>query len=109
MDALPEKITIGEKYGPAMKITEQAEADAYFALCVDHSMTHHRKTRAEAEALERANLGYFAGYSSNETRARVEQLFKCAHPVFGAIAENGAPTSEQALQAGLDMAARRNG
>ena len=27
MDALPYKITIGDKYGPAMTIAEQAEAD----------------------------------------------------------------------------------
>lgn len=108
MKALPEKMTIGEKYDPAMQITEQAEADAYFQLCVDHSMTYHRKTREEAEALERTNLGYYAGYGSNETRSRVERLFRCSHPVFGSIAAVGAPTPEEALQAGIDMAARRN-
>lgn len=105
MDALPEKLTIGEKYDPAMKITDQTEADAYFQLCVDHSMTYHCKTRTEAEALERANLGYYAGYGSAETRERVERLFQCAHPVFGSIAKVGAPTSEEALQAGQDLAA----
>lgn len=85
MEALPEKITIGQKYDPAMEIADQVEADAYFALCVDHSMTYHRMTRAEAEALERTNLGYWAGYFSAETRARVEMLFRCSHPIFGSI------------------------
>lgn len=108
MKALPEKLTIGEKYDPAMKITDQAEADAYFQLCVDHSMTYHRKTREEAEALERTNLGYYAGYGDSETRERVERLFRCSHPVFGSIAKVGAPTPEEALKAGMDAAASRN-
>lgn len=107
MKALPEKTTIGEKYDPAMLIADQAKADAYFQLCVDHSMTYHRKTREEAEALERTNLGYYAGYCSHETRERVERLFRCAHPVFGAISKVGAPTPEEAFQMGQDMAARR--
>lgn len=94
------KITIGEKYGPAMEITDQAAADAYFGECVEHCMIFHDKTRSEAETIERANLGYYAGYYSNETRARVERLFKCAHPVFGAIADKGAPTPEQAFAMG---------
>ena len=105
MKALPEKMTIGEKYDPAMKITDQAEADAYFQLCVDHSMTYHRKTREEAEALERTNLGYYAGYGSSETRERVERLFRCSHPAFGSIAKVGAPTTEEALEIGRAMGA----
>lgn len=107
MKALPEKITIGEKYEPAMSITNQEEADAYFQLCVDHSMTYRRKTREEAEELERANLGYYAGYGSSETRERVERLFRCSHPVFGAISKVGAPTPEEALQEGIERAQRR--
>jgi len=71
-------ITIGDKYGPAMIITEQAEADAYFERCVQHGMLFH--TRIEAEKIERINLGYYAGYYNNETRERVERLFKCQHP-----------------------------
>lgn len=107
MKALPEKMTIGEKYDPAMKITDQAEADAYFQICVDHSMTYHRKTREEAEALERTNLGYYAGYGSSETRERVERLFRCSHPVFGSIAKVGAPTTEEALAMGRAMGASK--
>lgn len=78
-----QQITVGEKYGPAMSVTDQAEADSYFGDCVLHSMSFG-KSRAEAEAIERANLGYFAGYCDHETRARVERLFRCSHPVFGA-------------------------
>ncbi len=53
------------------------------------------KTREEAEEIERANLGYWAGYYRPETRERVERLFRCAHPFFGSIAEKGPPTPEQ--------------
>jgi hypothetical protein len=94
-------ITIGEKYDPAMRIIEQDKADAYFEECVRHSMEHWGKSRIEAEAIERANLGYYAGYYDSETRERVERLFKCAHPIFGSIANNGSPAAQEAFAAGL--------
>jgi len=105
MEAFPEKITVGDKYGPAMDITDQAEADAYFARCVEHTMSFGI-TREEAESIERQSLGYYAGYCSNKTRARVERLFRCSHPIFGAIGKVGAPTPEEAVQAGFDLAKR---
>ena len=93
--------TIGEIYGPAMKMTDQAEADDYFRQLVAYLLGSNKtKTRAEIEKMARSNLGYFAGYYSNETRERVERLFRCAHPVFGSISQKGAPTMEQAFKAG---------
>lgn len=74
--------TIGEIYGPAMKIQDEAEAKAYFEDRVQRGMGHG-KTREEAEAVERANLAYYAGYHDHETRVRVDRLFGCSHPVFG--------------------------
>ena len=96
-------LTIGEKYRPAMEMTDQATADAYFEECVLDCMIQG-KTRAEAETIECQNLGYFAGYYDNETRERVERLFRCAHPIFGKIAERGAPTAEEAFKAGKRVA-----
>lgn len=101
---LPSRITIGDKYGPAMKIADQTEADAYFARCVEHTMQFVGGSREEAERIERINLGYYAGYYDEETRKRVEHLFRCAHPVLGKIEQVGAPTAEEALQAGGDLA-----
>lgn len=98
---IPDKITIGDKYGPAMEITDQAKADEYFDALVEHSMNRHGKSRAEAVKIEKANLGYYAGYYSHETRERVERLFRCSHPVFGSIVQNGPPTPEQAFNAGV--------
>lgn len=96
-------ISIGDKYSPAMTMTEQATADAYFEECVAHTMSFGR-TRAEAEAVERGNLGYYAGYYDDATRARVERLFHCAHPFFGSLAVNGQPTVDEALSAGREAA-----
>ena len=99
---MKKQITYSEKYGPAMEIAEQAAADAYFEECVLHHMSFGKGvTRDKAEQIERANLGYWAGYYDDATRARVERLFDCAHPIFGSITKNGAPTTEQALAAGI--------
>lgn len=93
--------TIGEAYGPAMGITDQAEADRYFEELVLETM-ESGKTRDEAEAIERSNLGYYAGYCSHETRLRVERLFRCVHPVFGPAADHR-PTPEECFAAGLQL------
>jgi hypothetical protein len=98
-EPFPENVTIGEKYGPAMRLTDQAEADAYFERCVEHTM-RFVETREEAEKVERINLGYFAGYYSAEIRERVERLFRCRHPLLGSIAKHGQPTNEEAVELG---------
>ena len=103
MDELPENLTIGETYGPAMKMTEQAEADEYFELLVRQAMKFHDGDRKKAETQEKANLGYFAGYCDNETRERVERLFCCSHPIFGPISK-GSPTTEEAFEMGKKLA-----
>lgn len=105
-------MTIGEKYEPAMKIEDQAEADRYFEFLVGHTMGARPTTdRALAESIERQNLGYFAGYYDHATRERVEHLFNCAHPVFGSIAEKGLPSADEALSMlkAADESARTEG
>lgn len=101
-----DKATNGERYGPAMTLTTQGEADRHFEELVEWQMRMGRVDRAEAERIERTNLGYMAGYYGNETRGRVERLFRCTHPVFGPIAERGSPTAEGAFQMGVDIGAR---
>ncbi len=102
----PNKVyTIGEMYKPAMEITTWKGAAIYRASALHYAMVHFGQTREEAERLLGINLGYFAGYYGAETRARVERLFSCAHPIFGAIAEKGTPTPDEAFSAGIAMAA----
>lgn len=95
-NAMNPHITIGEKYGPAMKITDQGEADHYLEQCVRHNLDRRAaegkpQDVEQAIAVEKQNLGYYAGYYNSETRERIERLFQCAHPVFGRIAEIGQP------------------
>ena len=104
---LADRMTIGEAYEPAMEMKDEALAHAYFEALVERHMRVFGTSREEAERTEKANLGYYAGYYDNETRRRVERLFRCAHPVFGEIAKVGAPTPEEALKAGFDRAARK--
>ncbi len=95
-------MTIGELYGPAMEIQTQKEADAYFEKLVSqHLAGAPGHARDYAESVQRSNLGYYAGYYSDETRQRVERLFHCAHPIFGSIAKKGPPTPEEALALGV--------
>ena len=100
----PHHINNGDKYGPAMQISDQAEADAYFERCVKHQMKRGKCSRDRAERIERQNLGYYAGYYDEETRRRVERLFHCAHPFFGPIEKNGGPDPQTALNIGHAIA-----
>ncbi len=103
----PRKITYGDKYNPAMKITDQKKANEYFEACVLHTMQQGVK-RVEAVRIERDNLGYYAGYFDDETQQRVERLFRCAHPVFGKII-HGSPPAEEAFEMGKRLAAKGEG
>lgn len=103
--AFPEKITYGDKYGPAMDITDEHEAQAYFEKCVRHCMQFFEKTREEAEQIERFNLGYYSGYYSKEVAARVEALFRARHPIFGKV--KNWPGPYEAFELGKDIATRR--
>ena len=100
MLTLPAALSMREAYEPAMALTEQAGADEYFAALVERRIRVTGCAHAQAQAIERENLGYYAGYYDSETRARVERLFACQHPFFGPIAINGPPTVETALNIG---------
>jgi hypothetical protein len=89
-----------------MLIDTQADADEYLELLIRYHMAKHKVDRETATTIQKENLAYFAEYRDNTTRERVERLFACAHPIFGRIAINGPPTSEQAFRMGLDLAKR---
>lgn len=75
--------SILERYGPAMAVLEKAAAENLFWELVYSAMVVNDLSLEEAEAQERANLGYFAGYYDRATRERVFELFGAEHPVFG--------------------------
>jgi len=93
--------------GPAMEITSQEDADQYkekYVAFIQDSIDSGKVSSTEdsAEEIANHNLGYYAGYYSSEVRRRVEKLFKCHHPIFGSIEENGVPTAEEALRLGIE-------
>ena len=101
-------VTIGEVYGPAMQIKTQEEADAYLEKVAQAHAAMFDGNLAQAKAALRSNLAYYAGYYDAETRARIERLFKCEHPYFGAIAEKGQPTPEEAFAMGKELGERKS-
>lgn len=99
-------LTYSECLGPAMEITEQADADQYLKAYIEFTAAHFEDATGQytPEQVCKINLGYYAGYYDNETRERVERLFKCSHPVFGSIKEVGAPSPEKAFALGVQAA-----
>jgi hypothetical protein len=91
--------------GVAMGITDPQDAEQYLkAYIADIQKALDKKpdpSGKTAEQIAKNNLGYFSGYCDEKTRARVEKLFMCSHPIFGSIEENGTPTSEEAFQTGF--------
>lgn len=92
-----ETITYVECLDPAMGITDPADARQYFDAYCKYISTYLkngvRESGKTAQEIARVNLGYFAGYYSNETRENVERLFSCSRPVFGNITD-GIPSPE---------------
>jgi hypothetical protein len=97
---LPAAANILTLYGPALSIQTQGEADFYFEALVERRVKCGGHSREEAQEMERSNLAMFAGESDSTGRERVERLFHCAHPFFGAIAACGVPSPLEAYRMG---------
>ena len=100
----PDDPSSGNIFGPAMEITDQAEADAWFGMIVAFVMKDRPCDRATAEDITRQNLGYYSGYYGVETQRRVEKLFRTSHPIFGPVEGGRNLTANQALRLGGDWA-----
>jgi hypothetical protein len=99
-----EILTYGECLDTIFKITDKADAMQYkrdYVAFIQKALDKEpNKDGLTAEQIANANIGYYAGYGSSETRKVVEYLFECAHPVFGSIKDNGAPTAKEAFEMG---------
>lgn len=93
----PDRMTDGEKYGPAMEVQNQEDAQEYLNKCVEHSMRVYNLSLEDATRIEKANIGYFAGYCSPEIRLRVEELFNCIHPILGSAKKQLTPDEVLAI------------
>lgn len=99
---MPEEMTIGESYAPAMEITDPEDARQYLEALIERSVRCFDMSEDEARKVQLSNLGYYAGYYSYDVRVRVQQLFNAVHPIFGTTQ----PTADEAFQAGIDYANR---
>lgn len=107
IEPFPAQITNAEKYEPAMQITDQAEADAYFVRCVEHTMRLHPElTLQEAQQAERHNLGYWTGYKSHTVAERVERLFSACHPYLGPVQWRHEYNAEEIFEMGRKLGQR---
>lgn len=107
---LPADATMSQKYDDLMIVEDQAEANQLLERNVVHSMRYSEKqlTREEALRIERSNIAYMAGYHDQETRVRVERLFRCVHQLLGSSAKQ--LTVEEAFQLGARIGERiKNG
>lgn len=106
-----ETLSYGESLEPAMEITDQEDADQYFADMVAYTrrkIDEDPEIDSDPEEVCRTNLGYFAGYYSQEVRKRVEKLFGAVHPYLGSV--NKENTSEEIISTGIKIGreARKN-
>jgi len=108
-----ENLSTGECLKPAMTILSVNDAAQYFESYVEYIQKtmdilkeqegkNYVNPNKTAEKIAKDNLAYYAGYYNEETRQRVERLFKCQHPLFGSIKEQGPPSNQEAFQCGKE-------
>lgn len=90
----------------AIEVRTQEEADECFSNLVEQQLREHGADPSTVDARVRCALGYFAGYYDHETRLRIEQLYRCEHPIFGP-ATKGLPSPEKIFRMGLELGSKR--
>lgn len=99
------QLTYGDLLHPAMKVRSHAEASVYFEKLVDYCMKFAKPkvSREKAIAVQKANLGYFAGYYDDATAVRVQKYFQCVHPIFGSTTPEGKEAFDAGRKAGKKL------
>ena len=96
-------LTYGDCLNPIFKITDKQDALQYKREYIKFIQKNHvdknPNERLTAEQIANSNIGYWAGYGSNDDRKRIEELFECSHPIFGSV-KNGVPTAQEAFNMG---------
>lgn len=66
--------TFGEVFTAALKVKDREEAERFLDAYVRSGVTRE---------VALANLGYMAGYYSDEEAAFIRKMFGAKHPIFG--------------------------
>lgn len=93
--------TYGDLYDPAMEVQTKEEANAYFKKLQDLQSANGVPPEISEKVLK-VNLAYWAAYGDDERRERIERLYDCEHPIFGAFKKNGSPTTQEAGDLGIN-------
>lgn len=101
-------MTYGEQMKEALKCETVEQANAFVAkeikrYRVDFPKECGHQTDDQIHEIITSNLGYMAGYYSDDVAVKIRKLFGATHPIFG----DKKPTAEEALEAGKKMARSR--
>ena len=102
----PRNVSDKDRYDLAMKVGSKSQADSQFAMLLQRQIEDGVPPEIAAKFL-RSNLAYYAAYFDDQTREYVERLYQCEHPVFGAIAVYGPPSTEEAFELGINRGRRK--
>ena len=84
-------------YEQALRIHSRDSAKIHLLLLVEEDMLERGCDAASSLRRIKATLAWRAYHKGNETRERVERLYRCAHPVFGSYLEMGPPSAVLAI------------
>lgn len=74
--------TMGKLFEKAQSIPD-SEAQEFLTCYVSYIVNSRNMSIEEATQIAKSNLGYYAGYYSNDVRKKIEAKFNCVHPIFG--------------------------
>ena len=95
--------TFGEVFNLALKLAKENKTEAieWFKEYVKCIMQESGVNWDEAVSVAKSNLGYFAGYYSQDVCDIIYETYQCSHPIFGDKPFSVSP--EEAFNKGLEL------
>lgn len=99
--------TYGEMINEALSIDNQEDADKFFIKEVKVMQDANPDWSPEkCASTVRSNLGYMAGYYSQEVSEHVKKFWGANHPIFGKPGYWGKVTPKEAFEKGQEMGSK---
>jgi hypothetical protein len=98
--------TMGEVFDEALRIakTNKDEAEDFFYQYVNDISSVNKYSWDKSIEIAKSNLGYFAGYYSQEVCDIIYDTYQCSHPIFGKKPYEVTP--EDAFKKGLEIGSK---